>query len=157
VAETVRDEQGRAVGGLNEVRQADAFGHPYIQGTAAALASALGQALGVKARYDKPGTLQRMSGSLASPVDLAEAYEAGATAVRFVIEGRSGSMVGFRRAPGTAYRCEMTDVDLVEVANRQRVLPEAYLGTDPFGVSSAFSDYALPFIGPPLLPYARLF
>jgi 6-phosphofructokinase 1 len=156
VAETVRDERGRAIGGLNEVRQLDAFGHPTVQGTAAALTTIIGQKLGLKARFDKPGTLQRMSGTLLSPVDVAESYEAGATGVRFALEGKSGAMVGFRRLPGCDYRCEMIEVDLKEVANRHRVMPDEFLGTDPFGISDAFCEYARPLIGPPLLPYARL-
>ncbi len=156
VAETIRDPHGRPIGSLHEVQQVDAFGHAVIQGTAASLVSILGSRLGLKARFDKPGTLQRMSGALQSPVDIEEAYAAGAAAVRLALEGTSGKMVGFRRVPGPAYQCEIVEVDLGEVANRHRVLPAEFLGEDPFGVAAAFVDYARPLIGPPLLPYARL-
>ena len=156
VAETVRDALGRPLGSIHEVQQADAFGHPVIQGTAATLVSILGRQLGLKARFDKPGTLQRMSGSLLSPVDIEEAYAAGAAAVRMVVEGTTGKMVGFRRLPGLPYRCEIVDVDLESVANQQRVLSDEFLGVDPFGVTPAFVEYARPLIGPPLLAYARI-
>jgi 6-phosphofructokinase 1 len=156
VAETVRSSLGRPLGSIHEVQQADAFGHPVIHGTASTLVSILGRQLGLKARFDKPGTLQRMSGSLLSPVDIEEAYAAGAAAVRMAIEGTSGKMVGFRRLPGAPYRCEIVDIDLEIVANQQRVLPDEFLGIDPFGVTPAFVEYARPLIGPPLLPYERI-
>ncbi len=155
VSETVRDATGAAIGGLHDVTAVDAFGHPVIQGAAAALVTAVGQALGVKARFDKPGTLQRMSGALLSPIDIEEAYMAGATAVRYAVEGRSGCMVGFRRLKGE-YACETIAVPLVEVANKHRLMPDEFLGGTPFGVTDAFISYARPLIGPPLLPYARL-
>ncbi|MDB5057749.1 MAG: phosphofructokinase [Chloroflexi bacterium] len=156
VAETVRDHGGNAIGGLNEVTQMDAFGHPTIQGGAAALTIAVGRALKVKARFDKPGTLQRMSGAHLSPVDIDEAYTAGATAVRIALVGQSGCMVGFRRQPSGPYRCDMIEIDLNKIANRHRVLPAEFLGDDPFAVTDAFVSYAMPLIGPPLLPYGRL-
>jgi 6-phosphofructokinase 1 len=156
VAETVRDNHGQAIGGVNDMMGVDAFGHPTIQGTAASLTGMVGRALRVKARFDKPGTLQRMSGAHLSPVDIDEAFSAGATAVRLALEGRSGCMVGFRRRPGAAYACEMVEIDLDKVANRHRVLPPEFLGDNPFAVAPAFTRYALPLIGPELLPYGRL-
>jgi 6-phosphofructokinase 1 len=97
-----------------------------------------------------------MSGSLQSPVDIEESYAAGAAAVRLALAGASGRMVAFRRLSGTQYRCEIVDVSLQDFANKQRVLPAEFLGDDPFGVATAYADYARPLIGPPLLPYARL-
>src|SRR5689334_13913341 len=93
VAETVRDAQGRPVGGLDATAAVDAFGHPVIAGTAAALCSAVGAELGLKARFDKPGTMQRMSMALASETDLQEAYEVGRAGVRAAVAGESGVMV----------------------------------------------------------------
>ncbi len=156
VAETVRDARGRPIGGLHDVTAADAFGHPVIQGTAATLAASVGQRLGVKARFDKPGTLQRVAGTLISPVDIEEAYSAGVAAVRLALAGTTGKMVGFRRSPGPEYHCDIIEIALEDVANRHRVLPDEYLGSNPFSVSEAFVEYARPLIGPPLLPYARL-
>jgi 6-phosphofructokinase 1 len=156
VAETIRDRQGQPLGTLNDVQATDAFGHPYVAGAAQALTTAVGRALGVKARFDKPGTMQRMNMALASPVDLDEAYQAGAQAVRYALDGRSGCMVGFVRASGAAYRCAMEPVALQRVANTIRTLPEEWLGPGPYEIGAPFRDYAQPLIGGPLLPYARL-
>jgi 6-phosphofructokinase 1 len=116
----------------------------------------VGRALGLKARFDKPGTIQRMCMALASPVDLDEAYRAGAQAVRFALEGLSGCMVGFSRVEDPTYACTMHAVDLRQVANTYRTLPDQFLGPAPFTIDAAFRDYALPLIGPSLLPYGRL-
>lgn len=156
VAETVRDLRGQPLGTSNEVQAADAFGHPTLAGAAQALTGILGRALGMKARFDKPGTIQRMNMALASSVDLEEAYRAGRTAVRYALEGRSAVMVGFRRTGDDPYACRMEPVDLQLVANRIRTLPPEFLGADPFALDPSFARYAEPLIGPGLLPYARL-
>jgi ATP-dependent phosphofructokinase / diphosphate-dependent phosphofructokinase len=156
VAETVRDQDGVSIGAANEVHAVDAFGHVNVAGGAAALTALIGRQLRVKARFDKPGTLQRMSMALASPVDLDEAYRAGSQAVLYALDGESGCMVGFVRRDGTPYHSDLLPVDLRVVANRQRVLPAEFLGNAPFQVAPAFSAYALPLIGEPIAPYPRL-
>jgi 6-phosphofructokinase len=156
VAETVRDEDGQPIGRANSVLQADAFGHVTLAGTASFLAEQVGRALGVKARYEKPGTLQRMCLALASPVDLQEAYAVGVEAVRLALHGQSAKMVALRRESSDVYRCLLEPVDLSLVANQHRTLPDAFLAGDPFTIAPAFRDYALPLIGPPLPRYARL-
>lgn len=156
VAETIRDVQGKPLGAPDAVRRADAFGHPTIVGAAQALTTMIGDTLGLKTRFDKPGTIQRMCMALSSPVDLDEAYRAGAQAVRFALDGRSGCMVGLVRDAGPVYRCTLEPVDLHLVANAIRPMPEQFLGPAPFAIGDAFADYALPLLGPPLLTYARL-
>ena len=156
VAETVRDQHGVSIGAANEVYAADAFGHVNVAGGAAALTALIGRQLRVKARFDKPGTLQRMSMALASPVDLDEAYKAGSQAVLYALEGESGCMVGFARRDGAPYRIDLLPVDLRVVANRQRVMPPEFLGDEPFQIASAFRAYALPLIGEPIAPFPRL-
>lgn len=157
VAETVRDVGGEPIGSKNEIQGTDPFGHPTIAGAAQALTALIGRALGVKARFDKPGTIGRMCMALASPVDLQEAYDAGMQAVRWALEGRSGVMVGLgREQEGHGYACTMVEVPLERVANAHRLLPKGYLGDDPFGIDPSFAAYATPLIGPPLLRYGRL-
>jgi 6-phosphofructokinase 1 len=156
VAETIRDLAGQPLGIANEVIAADAFGHPNLAGGAATLTALIGRRLGIRARFDKPGTIQRMSMALASAVDLDEAYAAGTQAVLYALEGRSGCMVGFTRPDNAPYRCDMSAVELSLVANQQRVLPAEFLEGGPFSISPRFQDYALPLIGDPIDPYPRL-
>ena len=155
VAETVKDLHGRPIGAQNEVQQLDAFGHPTLAGAVQTLTNVVGRSLKVKARFDKPGTIQRMCMALASDLDLEEAFAAGRQAVRWAIQGQSGSMVGFTRTSDSPYNCIMHQVPLEQVANAFRVLPPEYLGDDPFGVTEEFVRYASPLIGPPLFSYGR--
>ena len=154
VAETVHDADGQPVGRPRAMP--DAFGHPQLAGTAATLCDLIGDKLGMKARFDKPGTIQRMSIVNASPVDVAEAEIAGQEAVRLAVAGQSGYMVALNRAEGENYSLALSRVPLQEVANAQRTLPDAYINAASNGVTAAFRDYVRPLIGGPLLPYVRL-
>ena len=156
VAETVRGADGRPVGGLEAAAPVDAFGHPVIAGTAAALCGAVGARLGLKARFDKPGTMQRMSMTLVSETDWREAYECGRAAVRAAVEGRSEVMVTLRRTSDDPYSCATGLTPVANVANRQRLLPDEYLHPARPWVTAAFLAYARPLIGGPLLDYGRL-
>jgi hypothetical protein len=51
----------------------------------------------------------------------------------------------------------MALVPVERVANRVRVLDDAFIDDDGISVTRAFFDYALPLLGPdPFPPYARL-
>jgi 6-phosphofructokinase 1 len=76
VPETLRDVQGNPLSS-GERGFVDPFGHQYHPGLAPFLTERVKDDLGLRARYDKPGTMARMSMLAASPVDLAEAEEAG--------------------------------------------------------------------------------
>ncbi len=156
VAETVRGRDGRPVGGLEAAAPVDAFGHPVIAGTAAALCGAVGAELGLKARFDKPGTMQRMSMALVSETDWREAYDCGRAAVRAAVEGHSEVMVTLQRVSDGPYACATGLTPVANVANAQRLLPDAYLHPARPWVTDAFLAYARPLIGGPLLDYGRL-
>ena len=156
VTETVRDAQGRPVGGIDKTAPVDAFGHPVIAGTAAALCRAVEVELGLKARFDKPGTMQRMSMALVSEADWQEAYEVGRAAVRAAAAGQSGVMVTLQRISSSPYRCTTGLGPVERVANVQRLLPAEYLHPTRPWVSDAFLAYARPLLGGPLLEYGRL-
>lgn len=155
IAETVRDEQGRQLGEAGH-QGADAFGHKLLSGASQYLVGLVRQELGLRARYDKPGDLQRMSAASVSLVDRAEAELVGSVAVRHVVDGISDKMVTLVRRPGPHYACETGLTDLVHVANTQKPFPAAFLAPDGLGVTAAFREYALPLIGDPLPRHTRL-
>ncbi|HUS17650.1 MAG TPA: diphosphate--fructose-6-phosphate 1-phosphotransferase, partial [Chloroflexia bacterium] len=88
-------------------RFVDPFGHAYYPGPADMLCQAVMQA-GIRARFDKPGTLQRMSGAHASPVDCEEAARCGAAAVGAAAAGQSDCMVALVRTSKDPYHCDTT-------------------------------------------------
>ena len=154
-AETIRDEGGRPLGAVGQ-QGADAFGHALLSGTAQALVGLVRDELGLRARFDRPGDLQRMSSACVSAVDRDEAYRAGQAAVTAALAGESDQMGTLLRQPDPPYRCETGLVPLERVANEQRLLPDAFLDAAGTGVTAAFHDYALPLIGEPLPEHARL-
>lgn len=155
LAETVRDEHGRQLGEAGH-QGTDAFGHKLLSGAAQYLVGLVRQELGLRARYDKPGDLQRMSSASVSTVDLAEAELVGSVAVRQVVDEVSDKMVTLVRRPGPRYTCETGLTDLARVANTHKPFPAAFASSDGTNITDAFREYALPLIGDPLPKHTRL-
>lgn len=155
-AETVRDETGEPFADATLSTELDAFGHPLLRGTADSMCRIVQTELGLRARFDKPGSLQRMAMLQVSAVDLAEAAEVGRAAVRLALRGTSDRMVTIVRDSNDPYTSHTADADLALVANRQQLMPPEYL-TPAGEITEAFRDYAMPLLGPHPLPrYVRL-
>jgi 6-phosphofructokinase 1 len=92
----------------------------------------------------------------ASFLDLAEAYQVGAVAVREAIAGKTDFMVTLVRQPGKTYACTTGLATLVDAANKEKKLPDPFINPEGNGLTQAFLDYARPLIGGPLPRYARL-
>jgi 6-phosphofructokinase 1 len=112
--------------------------------------------LGLKARFDKAGTIQRSFMAAASPIDVREAMLVGEAAVRQAVEGVTDRMVTLERLSDEPYEFKTGLVELARVANAERHLPDEYLAPAGNDVTNAFIAYARPLIGGPLPPYARL-
>jgi 6-phosphofructokinase 1 len=156
VPETLRDAAGRYLGGA-EPEYVDAFGHPYHASPGAAIVRLVTTRLGLRARFDKPGTIARMSGALASPVDREEAYALGQAAAERVSAGGSDLMVTLVRESDEPYLYRIGEAPLADVANAARPLPSEFIGADATSVTDTFLRYALPLLGPDPYPiYGRL-
>jgi 6-phosphofructokinase 1 len=157
VTETARDEHGRPFADPTVSEEADAFGHPLLRGAADTMCRLIQRDLGLRSRFDKPGSLQRMSMLCASPIDLEEAAEVGRAAVRLALEGRTDEMVTLVRDGDEPYRWHTDATALINVANRQFLMPDEFLSDDGRATTEGFRRYALPLLGPdPLSWYARL-
>ena len=97
MSENARGQDGLPLGGQDDPWFIDDFGHPYYDGPARYLAGRVSRALGVRARYEKPGTIQRSFLLAASETDLREAEMAGRAAVTVARDGRRGVMVTLER------------------------------------------------------------
>lgn len=146
VAENARGPDG-VLGRQDEPRFVDDFGHPYYMGAGGYLAELTEGRLGVRVRYEKPGTIQRSMAALVSPTDAAEAERAGREAVRFALEGRSGEMVSLVRRPGAAYACEFSTAPLSRVAGRVQSMPTRYLNASLSMATPDFIEYVRPLAG----------
>ncbi len=154
LCENQPEPDGRVIGARGKPRWVDAFGHAYFDSPAQYLAQAITDGLGVRARFDKPGTIQRNALAYVSHTDRAEAELVGRTAVRLAAAGRTGLMVTLERGP--AYAIGTGEVGLERVASEQRQLPREFIDPSGRGLTSAFADYATPLIGEPLPAMVRL-
>ena len=156
VPETMRTAQGNHFGG-NEPEYVDSFGHPYFPSTGSAMTRLVREKLGVRARYDKPGTSARMSIALASEIDLEMAWNLGAAAITAIDDGVTGKMTALKRTGNNPVEFEITLVPQTNIANRVRHLNDEFIGKDGMSVTSKFHDYLQPLLGEdPFPPYARL-
>ena len=153
ITETVRDQAGRF---WAQAPEADAFGHPRLVGAADRLCQLVRQNLGLRARFDKPGTLQRSSSLCVSPIDRAEAQAAGEAAVQAAVAGHTDRMVTIQRLADRPYRSFTALAPLAGIANAERHMPDEYLNAAGNFVTSAFLKYIRPLIGVRLPVYARL-
>jgi len=156
VCEGLRDAEGNILASFKHAVGTDSFGHKQLGGVGDHLVSLIAEGLGIKARFDKAGTIQRVSGLAQSEVDVAEAKMAGTAAVQRACEGITDKMVTLERVSQSPYRCETGLAPLAEVANAERPVPDEFIAEDGNDVTAAFLDYARPLIGGPLQAYARL-
>ncbi|HEX8968303.1 MAG TPA: diphosphate--fructose-6-phosphate 1-phosphotransferase [Chloroflexota bacterium] len=147
---------GRVIGAGGQPRWVDPFGHAYYDSPAAWLTQRLQTDLGVRVRFDKPGTIQRMATAYVSTTDRAEAEMVGREAVRLAARGVSGVMVSLERAPGAEYCAQTGTTPLEVVANQQKRLPPDFIASSGAGLTQAFVHYATPLIGEPLPVFERL-
>jgi 6-phosphofructokinase 1 len=155
VTETIREPDGTFIG-ASERDVRDSFGHRRLVEPARRLAAVVEERLRLRARYDRPGTIQRMSSASLSEVDLDEAYQAGRRAVEALLVGQTDQMVTLIRPPGPTYRCEFGLAPLSAIANVEKLLPTEFLPTAEALPSPDFRAYAEPLLGGPLPEHARL-
>jgi 6-phosphofructokinase 1 len=156
VCEGLKDAEGNALVSFKHDVGTDSFGHKQLGGVGDYLVNLIAEELGIKARFDKAGTIQRSSGGAQSPVDVAEAKMLGAAAVARACEGVTGQMVTLERVSQEPYRCETGLAPLEKVANAERPVPDEFIDDQGTHVTPAFLEYARPLIGGPLPRYARL-
>jgi 6-phosphofructokinase len=156
VCEGLRDEKGEFVKASTKQLDTDKFGHAQLGGVADHLANLVSEKLRIKARVDKPGTIQRVSMACASQIDLDEAYRVGQAGISKAVEGESDKMVTLIRNRNDPYECETGLVELEKVALKTKNIPDAFIGKESNFVSERFIEYAKPLIGGPLPEYAHL-
>lgn len=155
-SEGIKDKDGKYISeyGSSLAQSKDSFGHSQLGGLAYTLANFVREKSGAKVRAIEFSLLQRCAAHIASRTDIDEAYLAGQTAVKAAVEGKTDLMVAFERKPGKAYECEMKLINLTEVANKEKKIPDEWITLDGFGLAQGYIDYALPLIqGDTNLPF----
>ena len=147
VSENARSVEG-VLGAGTEPMFIDDFGHEYHDGPARYLAALVSRHLRVRARYEKPGTIQRSFIGALSEADAREAELVGRAAVIAAQDGLRDVMITLERQDGPEYRCTTGTAPLGDVAGKVRRMPPDFLSPDGWSVSQTFLDYASPLVGP---------
>jgi 6-phosphofructokinase len=155
VPEAMRDDKGLPLGSAMQTGS-DAFQHPLLSGAGQHLVNLVAQRLKLRARFDKPGDLQRMASECISRPDQQEAYLVGQMGTRALLSGDHDKMVTLVRHEESEYSCTTGLVELAKIANKQRLMPPEYIDASGTMVTQAFHDYALPLIGDPLPQHAKI-
>lgn len=144
--------EGMDVGDIGQAR--DSFGHTNFSASQTTVAQIVTNYLNERglcvkgsARCQVPGTDQRDSITLASEVDLDEAYELGLKAAQIAVDEGSGYMSTILRKSGSHYSVYYDKVPLGLVANSERTFPSEWLSANRTDVTDDFINYARPLIG----------
>jgi 6-phosphofructokinase len=137
---------------LAEKAEVDAHGNVQLSGTGALadfLAGKVKEKLGSKKRVraDTFGYLQRSYPGIQSPIDVNEARQCGAEAVRLAMKEDNGSVAIRRTGNGKNYSIELFRTELKNVAEKTKSMPDEYINAEGNGITNAFVEYAMPLVG----------
>jgi len=140
-------------------KKVDEFGHARLGGVAQALADMLEEHIGVRARFDRLGNLQRCFAYCISKPDWDEAYAVGQNAVRRSTAGETDVMITIQRKSDDPFEFECETTSLASVADKVRVVPREWVNDRGNAVTEDFVRYAKPLVQgqatalPPGLPH----
>lgn len=146
ISEGVHTKDGKFVPEMVGEVAVDSFGHKQLGGAATVLANYLKDQFKCKVRGIEFSLMQRCAAHVASKTDIEEAFLAGQTAVQKAVAGMSDYMVGFERAPGSEYKCQIKMIPLAQVANAESTVPREWINEAGNNVNQKFIDYVLPLI-----------
>ncbi len=122
----------------------DEFGHRRLGGVAQALADMLEEEIGVRARFDRLGNLQRCMVYCRSAVDWQEAYAVGQNAVERAVNGETDVMITIQRKSSDPFVFECETTSLASVADEVKTVPRDWINERGNGITQQFVDYTLP-------------
>ena len=159
VSEGIRDAKGELFAKKFANGEKDSHGNIQLSGTGA-LGDFLSAHLKAKAaikrvRADTFGYLQRSFPGIASATDRAEAFAAGAAAVKNALAGKiAKGTIAIVRKPSKKYSVAYEARPVAEAAKYTRSVPNAFIARNGHDVTPAFIAYARPLVGP--LPHSEL-
>ena len=144
VSEGIHDKSGSYVSA--DTTYADKFGHSQLSGAGKVLEHLVKDKLGVKVRSIELNVLQRCAGHIISKTDFDEAFAQGEYAVTQAVEGATGFMSAIRRLSDTPYTTELFTVDVNDVANKAKPVPESFINEFGNNITKSATDYLTPLV-----------
>ncbi len=156
VSEGLADENGDMIISPKHQSAVDGFGHVLPGNVSQYLSELITAKTGIRSRSEKPGLLGRTSKALVSEIDLEEAFQVGVRSVQAALDGKSGHMVGFERTSSDPYAIDYKLIELSEVANVEKTMPDSFINERGNDVTDEFLAYCRPLAGGELPEYYRI-
>lgn len=116
----------------------------YFGDVSSHLANLIVKELGIKARSEKPGLLGRVAIEKRSEMDMEDAYQVGAYALKLALDGISGKMIGIEK---TEKGRDYVLVDIDEKMLEEKTIPLDWIDIDNYFVKEELLDYLRPIVG----------
>ncbi|MCI9406142.1 MAG: 6-phosphofructokinase [Oscillospiraceae bacterium] len=146
VSEGVRLSDGTFAAESFQSGVVDAFGHRYLSGVGKYLEALVREKVGCKVRSIELNVLQRCSSHLLSATDVREARKIGSYAIRFALQGQTGVMMVFERVSNRPYMVRIGCRPVSEIANREQLVPRAWINKQGNDITEEMFEYLLPLI-----------
>ena len=125
VSEGIKDKTGEFL--LSGISVNDKFGHKQLGGVTNFLQEQIANHITPRCKVINPNIIQRAAFHVVSETDLNEAYNAGYTALKHAVSGKSGYMIGFKRIQNEPYVINYSLVPLSSVANAEKTVPQEWI------------------------------
>lgn len=146
VSEGVRLSDGTFAAENFQSGVVDAFGHRYLSGVGKYLEALVRDKVGCKVRSIELNVLQRCASHLLSATDVREARKIGSYAIRFALQGQTGVMMVFERISNRPYMVRIGCRPVSEIANREQLVPRAWINRQGNDITEEMFEYLLPLI-----------
>ncbi|MGX8707757.1 MAG: 6-phosphofructokinase [Bacteroidales bacterium] len=147
VSEGVHDENGTFIcESVSSQKGLDVFGHAQLSGTGKILENVIRDRIGCKVRSIELNLLQRCASHILSATDIEESGNLGANAVRLALAGNSGLMSSLRRVSDAPYQVVYEGVDIQQVANAEKKVPQEWINAEGNGVTKECIEYLRPLV-----------
>jgi 6-phosphofructokinase 1 len=144
--EGLKDKRGNYITASRDRVAADGFGHPELGGVADWMKRLLERELKLRTRVIRPDICQQSAAHFASLIDREEAIMVGHMAVRYAVDGKSGSMVTLNASSRGRYRSTTGLAPLSAVANRERTVQKEWINGEGNFPTANLVDYVRPLI-----------
>ena len=147
VSEGVHDENGRYICDIvSNDNTTDVFGHSMLSGTGRVLEDEVKNKIGCKVRSIELNLLQRCASHIMSETDINESFNLGKNAVRIALAGETGRMSSLKRTSSDKYEVEYCSVDIANVANLEKKVPDLWINETGNGVTEEMIKYLSPLV-----------
>lgn len=145
VSEGLTDDKGQYLS-IENVEHTHNNDYTQLGGVASALSHLVANTFNCKTHSAVPDYLQRSASHLVSATDWEMAYRAGKAAAQAALDGKHGVLPVIEVIHHTPLVWRYKNVDLFEVADLEKAVPDEFLTEDGMDITQAALDYLIPLI-----------